>query len=180
MLRNMAIRTYEDADKVARMDTKATPVLYKMQPLSSLTTLEDVEISPSEELLTGFPTLPDFMIVKIMQFLDGKGQIVHAISRLNSYVQPFKVPTNRIGRSSLLIRFHVGHDPVNLTNATEPSELLAVLGMSRRWHFIGSHLFYGANSFAFHLLASRVASREESARDFQLRRHVAVFWIGSR
>ncbi|KAG5923207.1 hypothetical protein E4U42_005023 [Claviceps africana] len=77
---------------------------------------------------------------------------VHVLSRLDPYHPPdieddaweeddFSI--------SLLHRFHIGSEPVNLTNAILPNTLLAPLLVCKKFHFWGASIFYGENRFAF-------------------------------
>ena len=78
------------------------------------------------------------------------GDTVHAISRLDPYYEPDSPHQNCNGRTALLHRFHVGKKPVSLTFGTiHPQWLLAPLLVCKNWNLLGSHLFYGANTFAF-------------------------------
>jgi len=78
------------------------------------------------------------------------GDAVHAISRLDPYYELDSLHRNCNGRTALLHRFHIGKERVSLTfGAIHPQWLLAPLLVCKDWNLIGSHLFYGANTFAF-------------------------------
>ena len=77
------------------------------------------------------------------------GDAVHAISRLDPYYELDSLHRNCNGRTALLHRFHIGKEPVSLTfDAIHPQWLLAPLLVCKAWNTMGSHLFYGANTFA--------------------------------
>lgn len=94
--------------------------------------------------------LPMSALVCILKYhLLFKGQSVHAISRLDPFYKPHRVPRTRRGSPTYLQKFHIGIDPVSLTFAPRASILLAPLLVCRRWHYVGSTIFYGENTFAF-------------------------------
>lgn len=99
---------------------------------------------------TSLNTLPSAILIKILRhLLVFDGNLVHAISRLDPFVEPEISPVNSSGRIALLHRFHIGTKPVNVTYATKPEVLLAPLLVSQRMHFLGANIFYGMNKFAF-------------------------------
>lgn len=94
-----------------------------------------------------FPANVQFQILK--HFFNFKGRVVHAISRLDPYRPLTQVPRNCCGGPSYLHRLHVGRSKVSITFSPEPSVFLSPLLVCKRWHFWGSHIFYGENTFAF-------------------------------
>lgn len=75
-------------------------------------------------------------------------KIIHAISRLDEWVEPSEVPEG-VEDVRLLHRFHIGSAPVCLTHAIRPEVLLAPLIVCRSWNVMGCYVFYGLNTFAF-------------------------------
>ncbi|KAH7319713.1 hypothetical protein B0I35DRAFT_478038 [Stachybotrys elegans] len=107
-----------------------------------------------ERVKAPFPweKLPLEIQVKVLEIvLVFPDEVVHAISRLDPHISPTEdqLAHNRDGTVCLLHRFHVGGRSVSLTYATNPQTLLAPLLVCRSWHFLGCHLFYGKNTFAF-------------------------------
>ncbi|KAF9768783.1 hypothetical protein IL306_013879 [Fusarium sp. DS 682] len=98
-----------------------------------------------------FRDLPRKVQLKILSYvLVFKGEVIHAISRLDPYYEPSSEHVNCNQRLSLLHRFHIGNEKVSLTLGTiHPQKLLAPLLVCKEWHLLGSTLFYGANKFAF-------------------------------
>lgn len=94
--------------------------------------------------------LPIGVLIRILKYmLLFKGLPVHAISRLDPFYIPHAVPVTPGGRPTYLRKFHIGTASVSLTYAPGPSILLAPLLVCRRWHYVGSTIFYGENTFAF-------------------------------
>ncbi len=83
------------------------------------------------------------------------GQLVHALSRLDHFVVPETLPTDKElkAQSGLPNRFFISsEEPANCSithDTSSPNELLRVLNVSKRWLFLGVHAFYGLNTFAF-------------------------------
>ncbi|CAH0052963.1 unnamed protein product [Clonostachys solani] len=75
----------------------------------------------------------------LLVFTDGP---VHAISRLDPFKEPEELPRNCLGKISYLHRFHVGIRSVSLTYALDPHEVLAPLGVCKKWNTWGCYLFY--------------------------------------
>lgn len=157
------------------MEGNASPLLKKLHPDLNLRRPTNRELqadllqSPSEhqrsrpsDMLVGntpggnitrgkLPTkIPDKIQFQILRHIfDFQGKVVHAISRLDPHHALDEVPMNRNQRPSFLHRLHVGRTPVSITFAPDPNVFLAPLLVCRRWHFWGSHIFYGKNTFAF-------------------------------
>lgn len=108
--------------------------------------------TPGGNVLRGkLPTkIPDEVQFQILRhFFDFRGKVVHAISRLDPHHPLDEAPMNRNQRPSYLHRLHVGRTPVSIQFAPDPNVFLAPLLVCKRWHFWGSHIFYGQNTFAF-------------------------------
>lgn len=123
--------------------------------------LKDLVLDPSKprhfleyRMKYSFYDLPRPAQERIFQFLFWyPNRLIHAISRLDPFVEPEDVPHIAGKRSGLLNRFHItgkqyGHR-CNLTHAEEGNKLLAPFLVSRRFLFLGAHAFYGRNTFAF-------------------------------
>ncbi|KAK3945674.1 hypothetical protein QBC46DRAFT_249661, partial [Diplogelasinospora grovesii] len=83
-----------------------------------------------------------------------EGQLVHALSRLDPFVKPNSIPSTdelRLqGRSGLKNVFFWGKRECSITRDCHyPNDTLRILLVSKRFHFIGVHCFYGLNTFAF-------------------------------
>lgn len=98
----------------------------------------------------GIRNLPPGLQLRILYHaLVFRDDVVHAISRLDPHAAPAEVPRNVSGAASFLHRLHVGREPVSLTHAARPGDVLAPLLACREWLVWGCHLFYGLNRFAF-------------------------------
>ncbi|KAI9900494.1 hypothetical protein N3K66_004756 [Trichothecium roseum] len=98
----------------------------------------------------GIRNLPPGLQLRILyHVLVFRDDVVHAISRLDPHAAPAEVPRNVSGAASFLHRFHVGREPVSLTHAARPGDVLAPLLACREWLVWGCYLFYGLNCFAF-------------------------------
>ncbi|KAL6893209.1 hypothetical protein HDV57DRAFT_226501 [Trichoderma longibrachiatum] len=102
---------------------------------------------PERPKTVKLPADIQFQILK--HFLHFKGRVVHAISRLDPNHADDSAPLNRDGKPSFYHRLHVGRTPVSIKFAPDPNVFLAPLLVCKRWHFWGSHIFYGENTFAF-------------------------------
>lgn len=120
--------------------------------------IHDRDVSSGEDEDRGPPRLGGLndqdrqnIITRILRYtLVFEEDIIHSISRLDPYLEPGSVNLNCNNRMSLLHRFHIGKEPVSLSmGAIHPQRLLAPLLVCREFNMIGSHLFYGANRFAF-------------------------------
>lgn len=153
--------SWENIYKIACMEGNCSPHPKKLHPDLYLRKPTDDELK-NDLLQTGdqpraqhqeisrcskIPADIQFQILK--HFLHFKGRVVHAISRLDREHPVEEVPLNRFGKPSYLHRLHVGRDAVSLTFSPEPNTFLAPLLVCKRWHFWGSHIFYGENTFAF-------------------------------
>ncbi|CAF3462068.1 unnamed protein product [Fusarium graminearum] len=114
-----------------------------------------------------FQDLPRKIQLKIFRWvLVFEGEAIHAISRLDPYYEPGSMHLNCNRQVSLLHRFHVGREPVSLTfGGIHPQRLLAPLLVCKKWNTMGSHVFYGINTFtiAVHI--------PESSKSYMRRKH---------
>ncbi|KAK4032377.1 hypothetical protein C8A01DRAFT_50827 [Parachaetomium inaequale] len=100
------------------------------------------------------PELPcDVQAIILKLVLYKAGQIIHCISRLDPFVQPEEIPSDEdLGehRSGLINRFFWGERECSLSgDGIKPNDLLSLLSVNKRLHFVGVHIFYGLNTFAF-------------------------------
>ncbi|KAH6617801.1 hypothetical protein B0J18DRAFT_354936, partial [Chaetomium sp. MPI-SDFR-AT-0129] len=114
------------------------------------------EVIPSKPNDDPFPfeTLPWPLQAKILRLLLHKpNTIIHCLSRLDPYSQPDHFPSSEtLGetRSGLPNRFYWGPRELSLSqDGIPPNEVLAPLSVSQRFYFLGVHIFYGLNTFAF-------------------------------
>lgn len=98
---------------------------------------------------TAFHDLPAIIHIQIFSHLLVFQEPIHAISRLDLRAVPESLPQDTDGNARLLHRFHIGAAPVCLNHATRPEILLVALCVSKKWHFLGCALVYGANTFLF-------------------------------
>ena len=106
--------------------------------------------SPAETSAAWSNRLPIGILIRILKYiLLVRGLPVHAISRLDPFYKPHTVPRTPDGQPTYLRKFHIGTAPMNLSFAPGPSTLLAPLSVCTRWHYVGSTIFYGENTFAF-------------------------------
>lgn len=78
-----------------------------------------------------------------------RSKVVHCISRLDAFCRPKARPLDPANKLRLFHRFHVGTKEISLSDAEHPQSLLNVLGVCKRWCYLGSILFYSRNVFAF-------------------------------
>ncbi|KAI1478138.1 hypothetical protein F4774DRAFT_419685 [Daldinia eschscholtzii] len=100
----------------------------------------------------GFPfeKLPSKIQAQIFGLVLVKGTLIHCLSRLDPDNPPVDFPDNDIkDQSQLPTRFHFGTSPCQIILARKPNDVLSPLMVCKRWYFIGAHIFYGANTFAF-------------------------------
>ena len=101
-----------------------------------------------------FAKLPGVVQVRVLEMLLVKsGQLVHCLSRLDPFVPPARFPSaeelgeNRSGYRNVF--FWGGRECSITEDGVDPNQLLAILSTSRRLFFLGSHIFYGGNTFSF-------------------------------
>ncbi|KAI0133496.1 hypothetical protein BJ170DRAFT_678444 [Xylariales sp. AK1849] len=99
-----------------------------------------------------FDDLPLDIQAKIFKHIFVKNGVVHALSRLDPFNGPrvpeqFPFPSAKT--SGLPRRFVFGDRPCSITTAHKPRNILRPLLVSKRWLYIGTHAFYGMNTFAF-------------------------------
>lgn len=110
----------------------------------------DTEKTPSPPGQSPFEQLPPQLKLKILALtLVSPNKVVHAISRLDPFTAR-PTCTDCTGRTPVLFhRFHIGRRAVSVNSAIEPNAHLAILLVTKEFHYIGSELFYGGNNFAF-------------------------------
>ncbi|CAP66526.1 uncharacterized protein PODANS_0_1470 [Podospora anserina S mat+] len=133
-----------------------------------------------------FEKLPGFIqldIFKKVLFKDG--QLIHCVSRLDAFHPPSTFPPEEEleRRSGLRHFFFWGPEKdccVN-TDGHEPAEVLALLQVSKRFLFLGTHVFYGLNTFAFSSLGEfhRFCQGSGVARVERIQ-HVEIVWTGNQ
>ncbi|KAL6870479.1 hypothetical protein J3F83DRAFT_773336 [Trichoderma novae-zelandiae] len=146
---------WQEIYKAACMEGNASPLVSKIHPDLCLRGSTEQELQ--DDLLgTGkgsletmsqtfdIPAAIQFQILK--HFLHFKGKVVHAISRLDPKYAEDSAPLNRDERPGFHHRLHVGRKPVSIKFAPDPNVFLAPLLVCKRWHFWGSHIFYGENT----------------------------------
>ena len=133
-----------------------------------------------------FENLPWEIQGKILQqVLYKEGQLVHCISRLDPFEAPASFPDDtELGarRSGLPKRFFFGRGACSIARGGgDPGEELGVLAASRRMHFLGVHIFYGLNTFAFSSLGElgRFCQGSGAARVARVQ-HVELLLTGSQ
>ncbi|AEO59084.1 hypothetical protein MYCTH_2307046 [Thermothelomyces thermophilus ATCC 42464] len=133
-----------------------------------------------------FEKLPWELQARILKLiLHKRDRIIHCLSRLDPFVQPDDFPgAEDLGqtRSGLMNRFFWGKRNCSLTHdGVEPNRLLAILSVSKRLHFLGVHIFYGLNTFAFSSLGElgRFCQGSGPARVARIQ-HVELSLTGSQ
>lgn len=146
----------------ARIDREARLFVENArQATENASVLQELVLNPSKprhfleyRMKYSFHDLPGPVQERIFQFLFWyPNKLIHAISRLDPFVEPEDLPPISGKRSGLLNRFHItgkkyGHR-CSLTHAQKGNGLLAPLLVSRQFLFLGTHVFYGRNTFAF-------------------------------
>ncbi|TEA13360.1 hypothetical protein C8034_v005015 [Colletotrichum sidae] len=135
---------------------------------------------------TGLSLLQDFQFERLeanvqanimKHVFDAGNKLIHCISRLD----PYAAPEDTTSSSGLLHRFHLSGSSCSLTYAVKPSEHLALLLVCKRWYFMGVHVFYGLNTFAFSSMGefSSFCCGIGKARRERIQ-HVELLWIGNQ
>ncbi|KAK3984488.1 hypothetical protein QBC44DRAFT_252812, partial [Cladorrhinum sp. PSN332] len=104
-----------------------------------------------------FARLPAHLQLKVFKHaLYRPGELIHCISRLDPFSPPPQIPVAEEGEEApkppriMTHGFFWGKRACNINNDTRrPNEVLALLLVSKRFHWIGVHVFYGLNTFAF-------------------------------
>ncbi|KAK4150568.1 hypothetical protein C8A00DRAFT_17931 [Chaetomidium leptoderma] len=84
--------------------------------------------------------------------LHKRGRIIHCISRLDPFIPPASFPSaEELGehRSGLKKVFFWGKSECSISSGVDPKDHLAILTVSKRFYFLGVHIFYGLNTFGF-------------------------------
>ncbi|KAL2149309.1 hypothetical protein VTH82DRAFT_8657 [Thermothelomyces myriococcoides] len=150
--------------------------------------VEHRAVQGGEDGITPFPfeKLPWELQSRILKLvLVNPDGVIHCLSRLDPFVQPDHFPSpEQLGqnRSGLMNRFFWGRRECNLTHdGVEPNRHLAVLNVSKRFYFLGVHIFYGLNTFAFSSLGEfgRFCQGSGAARVARIQ-HVEIFLTGNQ
>ncbi|KAL1840893.1 hypothetical protein VTJ49DRAFT_7635 [Mycothermus thermophilus] len=143
--------------------------------------------APAPESDTPFLSwLPDKVLEAILKCLLYKpDELIHCLSRLDPFQQPDVIPSDEeLGenRSGLPKRFFWGRRDCSITkDGADPQKLLAILGVNRRLYFLGVHIFYGLNTFAFSSLGEfgRFCTGIGLARLARIQ-HIELLWTGNQ
>lgn len=171
--------TYADYSKIYKLacrETNSSPSSWKTHPDLRLIAPSGDEISAETQRLTQADSeqteetssqpddqlpsrrqvsLPPDILVEILKhLLVFEGSLVHAMARLDADKRPERVPVNCKKLPSVYHRFHISRGTqddagTSVVGARHPQDLLAPLLVAKEWLFIGVHLFYGLNTFAF-------------------------------
>ncbi|KAL7622177.1 hypothetical protein AAE478_007680 [Parahypoxylon ruwenzoriense] len=128
-----------------------------------------------------FERLPVEIQARIFKLILVKRKLIHCLSRLDPVNQPRDFPPeDEDGHSQLPTGFHFGSKPCVIIRARKPNNVLAPLLVCKRWFFIGAHVFYGANTFAFSSLGEwyRFCNGVGAARVERLV-NVELLWHGN-
>lgn len=128
-----------------------------------------------------FYELPPTVHLGILRHLLTFEKPIHALSRMDPDV-PFQRGSqpHDYGEVRLLHRFHIGSSSVNLTYSTKPQHLLSPLLVSKYWHFLGSTLFYGCNTFIFSSLGEWSRFSKGIGVKLQRLQHIEFVWKGAK
>lgn len=145
-----------------------------------------VSQTPHGELPFYFEKLPLGLQGKILALLLHKqNQLIHCISRLDPFVEPEEFPSaEELGqhRSGLKKLFYWGGREVSIVDdGVHPNEVLALLSVNKRFYFLGVHIFYGSNTFAFSSLGElgRFCQGSGIARIARIQ-HIELLLTGSQ
>ena len=114
----------------------------------------DAGAQGSDEKPFLFERLPLEIQSRILTLVFHKeGYLIHCISRLDPHVAPESFPSaEELGdtRSGLKNVFFWGKRECSITqDGINPQKVLGILTVCKRWHWLGTFLFYGLNTFAF-------------------------------
>jgi hypothetical protein len=70
---------------------------------------------------------------------------------------------------------------INITHAVDPADHLDLLRMNKRWYYLGVHVFYASNTFAFSSLGE-FGHFTKGIGEARLQRiqSVSMLWVGSQ
>lgn len=112
------------------------------------------------------------------------GQMIHVLTRLDPHYHPESLDSALFGNDydnlQLLHRFHIGCEPVNVTYATRPEDLLAPLLVCRKWLMFGAEQFYSGNTFCFSGLGELARFAKGIKGRWQRVRSIELLWIGNQ
>ncbi|KAL0934169.1 uncharacterized protein CTRU02_210968 [Colletotrichum truncatum] len=129
-----------------------------------------------------FQQLPVNIRVNILKFtLVQEDKLIHCISRLDPFICPESPIEPDARKSGLLHRFHLSGASCNVSCAIKPNEHLRVLLVCKEWCFLGVHVFYGLNTFAFSSLGefSSFCTGIGQARRERIQ-HIEMLWVGNQ
>lgn len=141
--------------------------------------------TPVPEVPFPFERLPWEIQARIFTlWLWKPGQLIHALSRLDSFVELATIPDDEEleHHSGLPRGFYWGKTHYNVTDdRREPNDVLRLLLVSKRFFFLGVHCFYGLNTFAFSSLGEfdRFCNGIGAARMARLQ-HLELTWQGNQ
>ncbi|KAJ2906514.1 hypothetical protein MKZ38_001495 [Zalerion maritima] len=129
-----------------------------------------------------FDGLPTNVMVRIMkELLHVDKHVINCISRLDPTEPPMFSPRiNQNVSSGLPKRFHWGNKTCNITYAVKPNDFLAPLRVNKRFCWLGVHVFYGLNTFAFSSLGEFYRFiRGIGVARLQRIQNIELVWMGS-
>ncbi|KAK4100473.1 hypothetical protein N658DRAFT_535707 [Parathielavia hyrcaniae] len=148
---NMSVRREED-DFSSGSESESDE-LEVAHPRQSLLPGQNAGSARRDESPIRFEQLPWDAQFKVLTFVLRKEGLVHCLSRLDPFVHPEDFPSaEALGehRSGFKKLFFWGKRECSMSSdGHNPNEVLGVLGVSKRFYFIGAHIFYGLNTFAF-------------------------------
>ncbi|KAI1100627.1 hypothetical protein F4804DRAFT_318389 [Jackrogersella minutella] len=150
---------------------------------SLFTKLVPLSLHLLEQPIFPFKQLPCEVQIKIFRLVFVRQDLIHCLSRLDLSNPPLRdefPESDDERRSHLPTGFHFGTRPCQIALARDPTTVLSPLLVSKRWHFIGVHAFYGHNTFAFSSLGEwhRFCNGISAARVERLA-NVELMWHGS-
>ncbi|KAK4189334.1 hypothetical protein QBC35DRAFT_462050 [Podospora australis] len=124
------------------LDEDGEPILPAPPQQPEVAAVNNVGEQPQQPFR--FEALPSSIQLEILKLeLYKPGQLVHCVSRLDPFIPP-------AAPQPLRNFFVFGRENVNITHGGDnPREVLRLLQVSKRFYFLGVHVFYGMNTFAF-------------------------------
>ncbi|KAK1834145.1 hypothetical protein QBC39DRAFT_252920, partial [Podospora conica] len=140
-----------------------------------------------------FERLPASIKVLIFKnWLFKEGKLVHCFSRLDGFQAPATFPSAaellirgsnpRQYRSGLPTGFYWGDRECSITNdCKKPCDILRLLLVCKEFNFIGAHIFFGLNTFAFSSLGEFYRFGKGIGKPRLARiQHLELTWLGSQ